>query len=190
MVFDGLSLIRLTEDHVIKPFDCGDADLNDFLINESKDYQNQLLAVTYILESETETVAFFSIFNDKITVANCDTKSQWRKLIQSALPFPKRMTSYPAMKIGRLGVSEQYKGKSIGRSILDYTKEWFIDKNKTGCKYITVDAYKDSLGFYEKNKFQFLTKTDEGHDTRLMYYDLIDMTKPDAAPTELVPSQA
>lgn len=51
-------LIRLTQEYEIKPFDCGDSDLNDFLFNDSKNYQKELLAVTYIIESDLETVAF------------------------------------------------------------------------------------------------------------------------------------
>lgn len=55
---DGSSLIRLTQDYQFKPFDCGDSDLNDFLINDSKSYLQKLLAVTYVLENQEETIAF------------------------------------------------------------------------------------------------------------------------------------
>ena len=48
----------------------------------------------------------------------------------------------------------------------------FIDNNRTGCKFITVDAYAQSLDFYVKNGFNFLTDQDIGKDTRLMYFDL------------------
>lgn len=34
----GSSIIRLTAAHQIKPFDCGDADLNEFLLNDAKSY--------------------------------------------------------------------------------------------------------------------------------------------------------
>jgi GNAT superfamily N-acetyltransferase len=91
------------------------------------------------------------------------------------MPKGKRFKSYPAMKIGRLGVSEKYKGAGIGTMIIDYLKELFISNNRTGCKYITVDAYNLSLSFYEKNGFNYLTQSDEGKATRLMYFDLILM---------------
>lgn len=31
-------------------FDCGDEDLNDFILNEAKLYRKELLAVSYVLE--------------------------------------------------------------------------------------------------------------------------------------------
>ena len=76
------------------------------------------------------------------------------------------------MKIGRLGVSKEFKGNGVGRFILDYLKILFVTNNRTGCRCLTVDAYDQSLVFYEKNDFNYLTYKDKGKDTRLMYYDL------------------
>jgi hypothetical protein len=41
-----------------------------------------------------------------------------------------------------------------------------------GCRFITVDVYRDAFGFYLKNGFEFLSSEDEADDTRLMYFDL------------------
>ena len=30
-----MKIVRLTQEHVFKPFDCGEADLNDFLLIDS-----------------------------------------------------------------------------------------------------------------------------------------------------------
>lgn len=168
-------LIRLSVDYPIKPFDCGDSDLNEFLTNDSIKYLQGLLAVTYLIESDNDTVAFFSLFNDKISILDTDSKTQWRKLFRDNMPQGKRFSSYPAMKIGRLGVSINYKGQGWGTTILDYLKELFISNNRTGCRFITVDAYRESLGFYERNGFRFLTTKDSDLDTRLMYFDLIQL---------------
>ena len=56
--------------------------------------------------------------------------------------------------------------------IIDYTKGTFTNNNKTGCKFITVDAYKKSLPFYEKMGFKYLSNKDKKSDTRLMYFNL------------------
>ncbi|MEO8146862.1 MAG: GNAT family N-acetyltransferase [Bacteroidia bacterium] len=125
-------LIRLTETHTIKLFDCGDNDLNDFLFNDSKNFQNNLLTVTYLIESEKETVAFYSLLNDKISIAETDSKSKWNKKIGKDIPFSKRFKSYPAIKIARLGVSSNHKGKGYGNALLDYLKQLFITNNRTG----------------------------------------------------------
>ena len=169
----GASLVRLSVDHIFKYFDCGDHDLNDFLLNDSKSYLEKLLAVTYILESDSEIIAFFSVLNDKITVADVDSGNQWKKLFRKTTG--KNFRSYPAIKIGRLGVSNSYKGSGIGTILIDYIKGLFITNNRTGCRYITVDAYRASLRFYEKCGFEYLTIKDQNSDTRLMYFDLISL---------------
>lgn len=170
MDLSSFSLIRLSDNHEIKSFDCADNDLNDFFINTSKNYQKELLAVTYVLESPDETVAFFSLLNDKISIK--DTSNNLWNRLRRKLPNSKRSPSYPAVKIGRLGVNCNFKNKGIGSGILDYLKVLFITNNRTGCKFITVDAYRQSLNFYEKNGFDYLTESDKDADTRLMYYDL------------------
>ena len=40
---DEISILLLTEDYPIKPFDCEDEDLNDFLFKEAILYQKQML---------------------------------------------------------------------------------------------------------------------------------------------------
>lgn len=173
MDLEGLRLIRLLPGQELKPFDCSDNDLNEFFFNDAKNHQEDLLAVTYLIESDTETIAFFSIMNDKISAEDFDSKTQFRKLISSKLPYRKRHKSYPAIKIGRLGVNSNFQCKGLGRTIIDYIKQLFVENNRTGCKFVTVDAYKESLNFYKKNDFEYLTSKDLNSDTRLMYFDLI-----------------
>ena len=57
---------RLTLRHEFLPFDCGDEDLNEYLYQNAKEYQRQLLAVTYYLQNGEDTILFFSLLNDKI----------------------------------------------------------------------------------------------------------------------------
>jgi GNAT superfamily N-acetyltransferase len=168
MSLEGLKLIRLSPDHKILPFNCYDKDLNEFLFEDAKPHQSELLTVTYLLESDSKTAAFFSIFNDKITIQDFDSKSKWKKLVS----HNKRKKSYPAVKLGRLGIDIEYQRKGIGRDIINYIKILFIDSNKAGCKFITVDGYSKSLAFYDKNGFDYMTKADEGQDTRSMFFDL------------------
>lgn len=171
---NGFSVIRLTPEHDILPFDCGDSDLNNFLLKSAKEYQKKLLAVTYLLEDTDtkETVGFFSLLNDKITSELFDTPNQWKKQVRSRFPKTKQLRDYPAMKIGRLGVSLKYQKSGTGGVILSTLKILFISENRTGCAFITVDAYKDSVPFYAKNNFSFITTKDIGKDTRQMFYDL------------------
>ena len=88
---------KLNISEKIKSFDCGDTDLNDFILNESFLYREALLAVSYVLE------------------------------------------------------------------------------NKTGCRFLTVDAYAAAVPFYEKNGFIPLNNEDVDSATRLLYFDLNDI---------------
>lgn len=92
---------------IIKSFDCGDVDLNDFILNESMFYRKALLAVRdgHILT----------------------------------------------------GI---------------HSKLYFAINNKTGCRFLTVDAYADAVPFYQKNGFEPLTPDDESSPTRLLYFNL------------------
>jgi len=165
-------LKRLTLNSTLKPFDCNDSDLNDFFYNDALEYLRQLLAVTYVLESKKETIAYFSVLNDKIDNRNPKTKKRISRLLEHPLPHPKRLRSFPAVKIGRLAVHVDYQNNKIGTEIIEWIKVSFTLKNKTGCRFVTADAYKASLDFYKKNGFKFLTDKDKNKDTRLMYLDL------------------
>lgn len=176
----GLSLIKIDENSVIKRFDCGDEDLNSFLLTKSIFYLKELLATTYLLENAEETIAFFSIFNDSIRIEESEfaSKNALRRLLSEIVSHPKRhLRNFPAIKIGRLGVSKNIQKSGLGRSILSYILDLAITQNKScACKFIVVDAYEQSLGFYEKLNFSYYTEKDKGEDTRQMFLDLTPYT--------------
>lgn len=175
MDFSKINFIRLSQVDEILPFDCGDGDLNEFLLQESKKYPGQLLAVTYLVEYNGRTIAFFSVSNDKISAHDVDSGNQFKKLFQKAMPESKRYRSYPAVKIGRLGIDASVQKIGLGTRLLDCIKGMFITNNRTGCQYITVDAYRQSLRFYEKNGFRYFTEKDKDSDTRQMFFSLLDL---------------
>lgn len=143
--------------------------------NDSKDYLLKLLSVTYLFEYQGITLAFFSVSNDKISITDFENAKAFKKIFSKKMPLRKRYRSYPAVKIGRLGVHKNFQNNGFGGQLLDYIKGMFIDNNWTGCQYITVDAYKQSLRFYEKNGFKYFTDADKDADTRQMYFSLIDL---------------
>lgn len=171
-------LKRLNPNDNLKPFDCGYTDLNGFLLEDNasvpnaKHHANELLAVTYVVEDDEEeqTIAYFSLLNDKIDREITDN-TVWNRLSRE-IPNIKRRKSQPAVKIGRLAVSSAYQGQGWGPRIIGFLKQWFTENNKTGCRYITVDALAERVGFYEKYGFKILVTPQEGDETVLMYYDL------------------
>ena len=97
-----VTISKLTDSYIIKPFDCGVSDLNDFLFNDAKTHLR------------------------------------------------------------------------YGMEILSSIIISFLN-NKTGCQFITVDALNnhDTLNFYEKNGFAFVTLSDYNKPSRQMYKNLI-----------------
>ena len=79
------------------------------------------------------------------------------------------------LKICRLGVDLSVKGQSIGSFLLNFIKSYFVIENKTGCRFLTVDAYAAAVPFYEKNGFIPLNNEDVDSATRLLYFDLNDI---------------
>ena len=153
----------MTEDYIFGDFDCGNKDLNEFLLKDSKVYMDRRLAVTYIIESDNDTVGYFSVSNDKLTVREVD-KSAWRK-IKRFFNHEKHRSDYPAVKVGRLAVNKKYQGSDIGSDILNFIKSMFVHKNRTGCVFVTVDALREALPFYLKNSFKCLDRQQLNLDT-------------------------
>lgn len=166
------NLLRLDPDIARQDFTCGDPDLDEFYRVDSIESARQLMSVTYALIQDDVTVAFFSVSNDSIKTEDLPRSARERFL--KPIPRPKRYKSMPAAKIGRIAVCQEKARCKIGTAILDYLKAWFTINNKTGCRFLLIDAYnKESvLKFYEKNDFKFFSTLDEDEETRIMYFDL------------------
>ncbi len=178
-----------------KPFSCGtkqnDNDLNDFFSSDFLSYEKNLFGKTYcfIDEKNNEIVCAFTVSNDSVKASFMDNSSKRRirkKLAQSKAT----LKSYPAVLIGRLGVNLKYQQYKLGSQLLDFIKSWFIDgMNKTGCRFILVDAYNDEkpLNYYFKNDFAaifksekeekdyYKIKSEDSLRTRLLFFDLIKL---------------
>jgi len=168
--------LRIDDAIDIKPFDCGDRDLNEFLLKNSKHYQQELLATTFVIEDETQTLAYYSIFNDSFRIEDISfiSKNAFKNFLRLLLPYPKRhLKSYPAIKIGRLAISKQAQKFGFGTKIINSIIDYAIKQNeRCACKFILVDAYKNALGFYEKNHFSYFSDKDVGEETRQMYLNI------------------
>lgn len=169
-----MKLVRLTKDSMLRYFDCGDSDLNDFLFEDAKHFLEKRIANTFILEDSDRIVAYFCLLNDKISRLEI-TNSRWNR-IKDSFPDNKHFRSYPSIKIGRFAVSKDYKGQHIGSDLMAMIKTLLNDnQDYSAFRFITVDAYLSAIGFYEKNGFKQLTRKDEDDHTRLMYFDMMEV---------------
>lgn len=169
----------------IASFDIGEDDLNEFFHVDAFSHREHLLAETYFFQPIDAAreglffpVALVSFLNDSILLTREERKGDkrdfWRH-IKKNFPHSKRhYPSFPAVKIGRLGVRKEYQAQHFGSALMNMVKEFFLANNRTGCRFITVDAYNEKgvTAFYNKNGFQFLSDQEKDNETRIMFYDL------------------
>lgn len=186
---DNCTLSYVKERGDISDFSCGDNDLDEFFSNDCYDYDAQLLGKTYCFKLESDrqqTVCAFTLANASIRVS--DLPNARKKKIESDIPHVKALKDYPAVLVARLGVSASFRSLHIGSEALTYIKLWFLDPfNKTGCRFIIVDAYnnEETMSFYIRNGFKPVFGSEEQErsyrhiaptavlNTRLMYFDLM-----------------
>ena len=171
---ENLQLRRLGENDKVAAFDCGDEDLNDFILTDAPLYFRVRLATSYVLEDNItgEAVGYFSLAHDRISLTDFPSNSAYNRFRKQFFAQGKMFKSYPALKICRLATSKSCHGEGIGAMIIKTIIASYRRDNKAGCRFITVDAYADALPFYLKQGFLPLSKTDEDSDTRLLYFDL------------------
>lgn len=196
-ITDNCTFYELTNDMLAscQPFSCGNSDLDDFFANDATRYAHFLMGKTYCfrLNSDpTKIVCALTLSNDSIRIY--DLPRSRRDYMKSLTHHEKPLRRYPGVLIGRLGVSSEFAGQGIGSEVLKFIKGWFFSSsNKTGCRFVIVDAVNepDIIAFYEKNGFICLFSSEEQEfiytggkkgqpaelTTRLMYYDLLEMRK-------------
>lgn len=173
IINDGQGIFKAVRDFsIFDGFSCSDSDLDEFILQDAYKQQEQLLSITYayFLKPLTDIpIAFASLSNSNIKLK---PDHPARKLIRG-VPYQ----DFPAVKIGRLGVRDELQGQGLGGHIINLLKKFFTTNNRTGCRFLTVDAYnhQNVLRFYEKNYFLFYSNKvkDKKRKTRIMYYDLL-----------------
>jgi hypothetical protein len=172
-------------------FDCGAEDLNDFFANNAIAYDDELMGKTYCWldnKDNSQIIAMITLANAGLHTTHLQNNPK-RKLNKN-ISFPKRSRTYPAVLIGRLGVNKKYQSASykIGAQVMDFIKRWFKGPdNKTGCRFVLVDAVNDNhaIQYYERNGFlplfpriedeKSFYDIDENEQlrTRMYYFDLL-----------------
>ena len=169
-----MKVVQLTSDYEMKPFDCGDTELNGFLLNEAKAFSKNRLANTFLICDGDVIIGYFSLFNDKISKQEV-SKAVWRK-IKKLFPHSKHFGSYPAVKIGRFAIALQYRNCGMGRKmmvVLQYRLKKEISSSTF--RVLTVNAYLEAIPFYERNGFKRLDPEEIAGNTRTMFFDMMQL---------------
>ncbi len=113
-----------------------------------------------------------------------DLGNRYRNAFNRKIPNGKRRPHYPATLIGRLCVFDEYRRRGVGTEIMDLIKTIALNLSSAS-RFLVVDVINNprTLGFYERNGFQYLFSSEEkeasSHGaelpcrTRLMFFDLI-----------------
>lgn len=172
---DGLWKLRKIEDiSVCASFDCTNDDLNDYFRVDALKHEKELLTQTYCLQLtgfEELALALLDCCNDAVRL------ERYRSVAN--INPSKRYPFLPAVKLTRFGVDKHFQRQNIGTHTLNMLKKFFITDNRTGCRFITVDAYNKPgvLNFYKKNGFALFTDKDKNKQTRAMFFDLKRLEK-------------
>ena len=127
-------------------------------------------AATVALTPEGQVVGYLSLSCDAVKLTDLE---------RSGFDARKRYGEYPALKIGRMAVHKNHHSQGVGRALIQYAvgMGWQL-KLKTGCRFLTVDAYPNANPFYEKLGFtDNLSKNKPGRQTISKRYDLLNPKK-------------
>lgn len=159
----------VTDFLIFKGFTCSgpddeDRDLDDFIRDDAERHLRDKMAVTYGVffpEPSLSRVplAFFTLQNDALKIQSPD--------------YPYK--THPAVKIGRFGVHYEFQSKGIGSDVITMIKDFMCHDNRTGCRYITLDAYNNPkvTRFYQRNGFILLKDPQPQRRQEHMYFDLL-----------------
>ncbi len=183
------TLFPLTTSEEIDGFSCGDSDLDEFFTRDCFAYAKELLGKTYCYKLDEDVhkvVCAFTLANAGVRVS--DLPNARKKKVEFKIPHIKALKDYPAVLLARLGVSKDFRSLGIGSDVIEFVKLWFLDPyNKTGCRFLIVDAYNtpSTIAFYERNDFKLVFGSEQQEkdyrhlspetslSTRLMFYDLM-----------------
>jgi GNAT superfamily N-acetyltransferase len=160
----------LNEEYDLGLFCSSNEELNDFLKRDALKAQHDLISRTYLCFWKEALVGFATITTDTIgynLVEHCDGIDGY--IYQK----------YPAIKIARLAVDGRFEKRGIGQNLLLWAvgKAYEISK-QIGCRYITVDAKRESVDFYLKYEFKIIKKHRD-RDFPPMYFNLYSIDKKD-----------
>jgi len=125
--------------------------LKSFLRNCALDFHQNHIASTYVLVDEVARVwGYITLMCSEVTLGSGYSFGE--------CPRANEYKIFPAVKVARLAVDKRLQGQGYGRLMID----WCVSMVKNdimpiiGCRFLTVDAKRVSVPFYEKMGFNML----------------------------------
>ena len=154
---------RIRPQHVLKDFDCGVKELNEWLFKHAIENEKRDLSRTFVLLNDSdEVIGFYSL-----TMGGVSVERLPKKLARGLPKFDIGM-----VLLGRLAISSRVQRQGLGRDLMvDAILHASIAGDNAAARFISVDPIDESArGFYAAFGFQNI----EGDELGRMYLRIID----------------
>ena len=143
-------LVRALNDrHDRKHFDCGDAELNGWLIQTARQHKEKGISSTFVAvadEASVEVLGYYAI--SLAELVNNDLPAQSRKRLPNKVPV---------FRLGRLATAMPHRGKGIGEYLLfDAIDRATRIAKEVGGVGLVVNAKHAAVDFYQKYGFELM----------------------------------
>jgi len=170
---DDIRVEKIDQRHseIIKKFQSSNNELEKFLVEDAIKNKDIDINTTYLFfyNPGNNLVGYVTICSDSIKIRGTQLGNSFNNkgIVYSSLP---------AMKICRLSVDKRFERKGVGSILIYYSMKKLLQiDEKVSCRFITVDAKRESIHFYKKLGFEIL-KEQKG-DTLSMFFDMIKQIK-------------
>lgn len=135
---------HLTAAHDVSAFDCGVADLNDWLKKRALSNEESGASRTYVVCSAGRVVGYYALASGGVALTSAPGR------VRRNMPDP-----LPVMIVGRLAVEQVWQGRNVGSSLLrDAVLRTLQAAEIGGIRAILVHAVsEDAKRFYERYGF-------------------------------------
>ncbi|HWK70766.1 MAG TPA: GNAT family N-acetyltransferase [Burkholderiaceae bacterium] len=135
-------------EHNRKAFDCGEAELNEFLQTKAAKHQTQRMSRTFVLIDDAAPADVIGYY----TLSNCQIA---REAVSANDARQLPLHPVPAILLGRLAVDRRAHGSGLGLLLLmDSIKRCVLVGQQTGVFALVVDAKHDKAkSFYIRYGF-------------------------------------
>ncbi len=174
----------LTDFGKVHSFHSGVRQMDSFIQNRLELSSNNHYCSTYEVESQGVLIGIFALSFDSLDL-DLDDKDELMHGISSAyspsVDYDYQGTfwakpRYPSLDIAYLAVHKDWRGKGIGRLLIDAISEKARSQKFAGCQFLTVEALKtveySAVSFYTKCGFAACEFPNPNKDTLRMYRTL------------------
>lgn len=146
--------------------------LKDFLKKHAWDYQQAMVAQTYVVVPNNDQPQSVVIGYVTLTCSEIDLRNAYE--LQDC-EHANRYDSLPAIKIARLAIDSRYHGQGLGSELVGLSIAIAIDEIAPliGCRFLVTDAKPEAVEFYQNQGFTFLdTHDNRNSPTPILFLDL------------------